>query len=74
MSTGRIKASLHDIVDQINNEKLLHTVYEFLLVHKNNKDGALWENLTQDQRNEVFLAYEESENLENLVPNKDVLK
>jgi len=67
MGPIELKSSLHKIVDKINNEELLRTVYDFLKLRENSEEGRIWKTLTEDQKKEVYLSYEESEDERNLV-------
>jgi len=69
-----LKSSLHKIVDKINNEELLRTVYDFLKLRENSEEGRIWKTLTEDQKKEVYLSYEESEDERNLVDWEGVKK
>src|SRR5882762_9848496 len=66
MGPIELKSSLHKIVDKINNEELLRTVYDFLKLRENSVEGQIWKTLTEDQKKEVYLSYEESEDDQNL--------
>ena len=68
MGTIELKSNLHKIVDKINNEELLRTIYDFLKVRENLDEGRIWKTLTEEQKKEVYLSYEESEDDRNLVP------
>ena len=74
MGTIELKSNLHKIVDKINNEELLRTIYDFLKLRENSEEGRIWKTLTEEQKKEVFLSYEESENDNNLVSWSDVKK
>ena len=67
MGPIELKSNLHKIVDKINNEELLRTVYDFLKLRENSEEGRIWKTLTEDQKKEVYLSYEESEDERNLV-------
>ena len=73
MKTVDLKNNIHKIVDEIQNEQLLQTVYDFLKVKKSNQSGKYWETLTDNQKNEVLLAFEESEEDYNLINRNDIL-
>ncbi len=66
MSTIELKSSLHKILDKIDNEKLLRTIYDFLKQRERQHEGEIWKTLTEEQKKEVYLSYEESENDSNL--------
>ena len=68
MGTIELKSNLHKIVDKINNEELLRTIYDFLKVRENSEEGQIWRTLSEEQKNEVYLSYEESEDDSNLEP------
>lgn len=67
METTALKSSIHKIIDRIENEQLLNTLYDFLKTRKKNHFGDLWKSLTEDQKAEVLLAFKESEDEENLI-------
>lgn len=72
MGTIELKSHIHKIVDQIENEQFLQTLYDFLKVKDENKAGELWKHLTEEQKQEVFLAYDESEEECNLIEREKV--
>jgi hypothetical protein len=74
MGAIELKASLHKIVDKINNEELLRTIYDFLKLRENLEEGRIWKALSDEQKNEVYLSYEESENESNLIDWGEVKK
>ena len=69
MNTLELKSNIHKTVESIQNEELLQTVYDFLKSKQMNKSGEMWNSLTEEQKNEVRITYEESEDENNL---KDV--
>jgi hypothetical protein len=73
MGTIELKSNIHKIVDGIENEQLLKTLYDFLKIRDTNKSGY-WASLTEEQKQEVLLAYEESEDETNLVAKENVFK
>lgn len=74
MSTVDLKSDLHKILDKIDNEELLRTVYDFLKEGENTTEGAIWKTLTENQRKEVFLSLEESDDETKLVNWEDIKK
>jgi hypothetical protein len=73
MGTIELKSNIHKIVDGIENEQLLKTLYDFLKIRDTNKSGH-WASLTEEQKQEVLLAYDESEDETNLVARENVFK
>lgn len=67
MGTIELKSDLHKILDRIENEQLLRTIYDFLKQRENAQEGLIWKTLTEEQKKEVYLSYEESDVEENLI-------
>ena len=74
MTTIELKSNLHKIVDKIDNEQLLQTIYDFLKLSENSQEGQIWKSLTEEQKKEVYLSYQESEDDRNLVSWDEVNK
>ena len=74
MGTIDLKSNIHKIVDGIQSEQLLQTLYDFLKVRETNKPGRLWDTLTEKQKQEVLLAYDESEDENNLIDREKVFR
>lgn len=74
MGTTELKLSIHQLIDNIDSEQLLQTPFYFLKSRENSRTGKLWDSLTEEQKNEVLLAYEESEDESNLVEARTVFK
>lgn len=66
MGTYELKSDLHKLFDSIENEQLLRTIYDFRKRREDAKVGEIWSTLTEEQKNEVYLSYEESEDEKNL--------
>ncbi len=66
METIKLKLGLHKMIDEQKNKQLLMAVYDFLK-SRQNEDSSLWELLSDEQQKEVLLAFEESENADNLI-------
>lgn len=67
MGTMELKSDLHKILDKIENEQLLRTIYDFLKQRENTQEGQIWNTLTEEQKNEVYLSYKESTDGNNLI-------
>lgn len=74
MGTIELKSNIHKIIDGIQSEQLLQTIYDFLKVRETSKPGQLWDSLSDLQKNEVLLAYDESEDERNLLERKKVFR
>jgi hypothetical protein len=67
MNSKDIKNELHNLIDSIDNELLLMKFYDLMLKSTTNKEGELWNSLTQDQKNQLLLADMEANEPENLI-------
>lgn len=74
MKAVQLKSSIHEIVDRIQSEQLLQALYDFLKTREKARPGALWEALTEAQRQEILSSYEESEIGSNLIEASRVFK
>lgn len=66
MGTVELKSDLHKILDRIDNEQLLRTIYDFLIQSKTATEGQIWETLSEEEKAEVYSSYEESKDDKNL--------
>ena len=67
MSTSDIKANLHLLLDKIENEHLLRILYDFIKQRESTQEGQFWNTLTEDQKNEIYLSYESSQDVSKLI-------
>ena len=74
MDTVKLKSDLHKLVDDIQNVQLLQAIHDFLKSGNRSKNGKMWDSLTEEERNQVILAFEESEEDYNLIRQKDAFK
>ncbi|MDZ4709273.1 MAG: hypothetical protein SH818_12815 [Saprospiraceae bacterium] len=69
-----LKTHIHKMVEEIQSEQLLQTLYDFLRLREKNEPGQLWDSLTRAQKQDVLLSFEESEDETNLIDRKKVFK
>lgn len=74
MKAIELKSNIHKIVDGIQSAQLLQALYDFLKSREINKSSRLWDSLTEEQKQEVILGYEESEDEDNLLDRDEVFK
>jgi len=74
MGTTELKSDLRKILDRIEDEQLLRTIYDFLKQSENAEVGQIWKTLTDEQRKEVYASYEESKDDKNLTSWEEVKK
>lgn len=72
MSTTELKSNIHKIIDGIESEPLLQTLYDFLKNREFGEGSQFWGQLTEEQKQEVLLAFDESEDEQNLVSKVEV--
>ena len=70
--TFDIKDSLHNLIDKIDNPDLLQMVYQLLNSKRSNKAGELLNTLTENERKDLYEAYDESLDDANLIDLKDI--
>lgn len=71
MNTGQLRSNINRLVKSTKSEQLLLAVQELLNSGESN-EGKLWASLTDEQRQEVLLSYEESEDEKNLINSEKV--
>lgn len=74
MGTIELKSDLHKILDKIDNEQLLLSIYEFLKEQEKTEAGKIWRTLSDDQKQEVLKANEEAANESNIKRWDDIKK
>lgn len=62
------------MVDRIEDERLLGAIFSFLNAREHSQEGQVWQSLTEKQKSEVLLAYDESEEDSNLISDDDAWK
>lgn len=67
MQLVEIKSQFHSLIDKVNDPQILEQFYN-ALNSSVDKRSSVWDSLTDEQRQGVLDAYEESENEENLIP------
>lgn len=67
MNTIELKSEIHKIIDRIESNELLQSLHDFLKVKEKSTPGSLWNSLSEEQKEEVFLSFEESEDENNLI-------
>lgn len=67
MNTVELKSEIHKIIERIESNELLQSLYDFLKVKEKSTPGSLWNSLSEEQKKEVLLSFEESEDENNLI-------
>ena len=74
MDKIQLKSGIHSFIDQIDNIELLKDYYNELKGLIKDKKILMWDSLSEGQKREVLLSYDESEQDENLIDNDEVMK
>jgi hypothetical protein len=74
MDTSLLKSNLHALINDSENADLLESVYEMLSNNARTNEGDMWTRLSTEQKAEVLLAYEESEDPSKLISHERVLR
>lgn len=72
MNTIELKQSFHHLIDSIDNKDLLINFYDLIKKRTTAKEGKLWNNLTEQEQQELILSLDESKNPENLIDHEEM--
>lgn len=72
--TLKIKNSLHAMIDKIENEELLEIVYQLLDSRSSKNEGELLNKLSVQEKQELYEAYEDSQDNANLLDFDEIKK
>ncbi len=70
--TMKVKDDFHHLIDTIEDESLLESYYQLIQTMNSSSGGALWARLTDEQKKELLLAYDESFDENNLISHEQV--
>ena len=73
MNSTELRAYLHKFIDQIENVNLLEDYYNEMKELIKSSKSSIWDTLSDEQKREVLMSFEESENDDNLIDNDDVM-
>ncbi|MBS1486347.1 MAG: hypothetical protein JST43_02065 [Bacteroidetes bacterium] len=65
------KESFHQLIDLIEDEQKLKSYFDLIEKLNSQKPGELWGSLSQEQKNELLLSYDESFNEKNWVSHQE---
>ena len=74
METTQLKINFHQLIDSIDNERILSKFFGLMSKTKDSSDGKLWSRLTKEEQEELLLSDIESEDPKNLIPNSIIHK
>lgn len=67
MTKEAIKKEFHELIDKVENTLILEQFFNALNFSQNNSKAELWDSLTDSERNDIILAFNESEDENNLI-------
>lgn len=67
MTKEAIKKEFHELIDKVENILILEQFFNALNFSQNNSKAELWDSLTDSERNDIILAFNESEDENNLI-------
>ncbi len=73
MDNIELKANLHLFIDKLENNSLLNEYYNELKRILNISQGKIWDSLSDEQKKELLISIEESEDEDNLLDNETVM-
>ncbi|MDA3927770.1 MAG: hypothetical protein PF541_02350 [Prolixibacteraceae bacterium] len=73
MNTIELKQNFHLLIDSIENENLLINFYELIKKRATAKEGQLWNNLSEQEKQELILSLNESKNPDNLIDHEEMV-
>ncbi|MDO9255926.1 MAG: hypothetical protein Q7U54_10475 [Bacteroidales bacterium] len=73
MDKTLLKSNIHKLIDRIENESILEEYYNEMKSILEKSQDSVWDKLNEEQKKEVLLSFEESENTNDLVENKLVM-
>ena len=74
MDKVELKKNFHTLIDSIENESLLQNFYDLIRSKADSKNGQIWGRLNRNEQEELLIAFEESENSQNLIDNETMKK
>lgn len=74
MTKTNLIKDINTLLESIEDLDKLEAIYELIEYYRNTKDTRTWNYLTQEQKSHILIAFEESENDENLIPMNEVFK
>ena len=74
METTQLKLNFHQLIDSIDNERILSKFFGLMSRSKDSSDGKLWSRLTKAEQEELLLSDMESDDPKNLISHTTIQK
>ena len=67
MNKFEIQNNFHNLIDSIDNERVLLFFYNLMKKRAFDENGKLWQNLSEVEKDELLLAFDERKEFDNLI-------
>ena len=74
MEATQLKINFHQLIDSIDNERILSKFYGLMSKSRESSGGQLWSRLTIEEQEELLLSEIESDNPDNLIAHSEIQK
>lgn len=74
METKKLKSDVQKMLDNTTSKSTLQAIHDYLKAKESSSSGKIWDSLTEEQREETLISYEESFDEKNLIPAEKVFK
>jgi hypothetical protein len=74
MTLTELKSNLHNLIDQVESKNLLEEYYAELKRIVSSSKHKIWDTLSEEEKKEILMSYEESEDAKNLVDSDMVME
>ncbi len=77
MTQLELKSHFHKLIDEIEDQKELSQLYNYMLILKKNIEVSgedWWDELSDEQKADIDLSIKECEDESNLIPHEQVMK
>ena len=74
METTQLKNNFHQLIDSIDNDRILAKFFGLMSRTKDSVDGQLWSRLSKEEQEELLLSDIESEDPKNLISHSTIQK
>jgi hypothetical protein len=74
MNTLELRTNFHNLIDSINNDRILSKFYTIMVRTKESSDGILWARLSKEEQDELIQADIDSYDPMNLIPQNEIME
>ena len=73
MTISQLKSNLHQLIDELESTELLEEYYNEIKRIVNSSKHRIWDTLTEEQKKEVLLSFDETNDENNLIDNEEIM-